>query len=109
MLSYCEGSKAFLDLGNQGRRLATWVALEPPVSDQVAELGPVKGVVAVVVGLGMSFMLVVIARGSAIWVACLDLGRRIGKGAAPVVLGIGFVTQALWLGAFVREAVALVF
>jgi hypothetical protein len=54
-------------------------------------------------------MLLVAARISAIWAGCLELGPRIRRGAAPVVLGLGFVVQALWLGAFVREAVALMF
>ena len=98
---YASGSRG------QGRRLVTWLAPEHALSDQVAELRPVKGVVAVVVGSGMFLMLMLIARVSSIWVACLALGRRSGRAAAPVVLGLG-VAQALWLGALAWQAVTLV-
>jgi hypothetical protein len=88
--------------------LVTWLTAQRPASDRVSELAPVKSVVAVVVGSGMFLLLLVIARASSIWIACLEHGRRIGRGTAPVILGLGFAAQALWLGALDWEAVTLV-
>lgn len=47
-----------------------------PVSDQVAELGPVKNALAAALGLGIFLMLLAVAHACWVWAACLGSGRR---------------------------------
>jgi hypothetical protein len=60
-----------------------------PVSDQDVELGLLKNSAAVLAGLGIFLMLLIMAHASSVWVRCLELGTRIARRAAPLVLYLG--------------------
>jgi hypothetical protein len=80
-----------------------------PVSDQGVELGPLKNAAAALAGLGIILMLLMMAHAASLWVRCLEVGTRIARRSAPLVLYLGLFAQVLWLGALAREAVALLF